>query len=171
MAKRRKVVVPAVLDGVLAVSWQRPGRREPKGQSVPRCPRCRWPVKPGEATTRSRAGSVHHARCLPATSTRSGRPKPRAVCPSCQKPLREGEKTARARSGKTHHALCLASGKLAVAQVKAAARLAESRAVWEERTDELARESMRSHKPSAWRVGKSAGDFSRGSTRPLGPSR
>lgn len=94
------------------------------------------------------------------------------VCPACHGPIREGESTE--RGGNTNalfHLRCrlLARGGGAVPSAsrrttkrqaeRAKERRAARRAEREERSDAAAQETMRSHKPSTWRLGKSPGDF------------
>lgn len=88
-------------------------------------------------------------------------------CPACNGPILEGESTERGgKSLALFHLRCrllARSGSVPQANGRRTKRqrkhAAERRAEREERSDAAAQESMKSHKPSTWKVGKSPGDF------------
>lgn len=88
---------------------------------------------------------------------------PWPVCPYCHEYVEESQEEVR-KGLKTYHVDCLKLHEARVVKMReeAAERLSRSSEERQRLIDEQARESMRSHKPSTWKLGRSASSFGKG---------
>jgi hypothetical protein len=81
-------------------------------------------------------------------------------CAKCSKAFTTGE-SIKSESGRVYHLACfyMRTSKATRRQIRQQAE--EKRADQDSRADAAAEESMRGHKPSDWRLGKSPSDYGR----------